>query len=522
MDRAASGWAVRRELDPTASQLEWSGAAMIMDEPELAARILAGPAVGGNPEAEHVRRGALAEALVVLGRPAEARALLEHDGVRPPGPGEGWSWRQMVLAAAYATGDASAWAWFQERLRDVGEGAARTRLTRVAAAVAEARGDRPAAARAWASLRTQVSTATSVRMAARAAQALVETRQREGTPQSIADVLVDAVATVRRFDPERAAVRAALRQVTDGLLAVGDRAGARLVLALAVAETGRDRDLRRDLRALRPRRGPWRTLLVALALVVIAAAGAAVVVADVQHRAGAGAGAPRLLAMLILVGVATATGRFVRVPGMTASETRVWWGLRELRYDSVEDRAALPRSGGWTGAAAIGGAVATFVAIAAALAGPDGTWPAWSTTGVAFALWAVLTCLGAVAAAMGLRWARHAAARRRLARARAESLARAEQRAATCECTALWCRWGPSAEAYARRHLTRPVPAVAVPLTGSFPGAEVLTCPQTGLPWLVGPLGGAGALVALAGCLRDVVPAAPVDRPGDPSVGYYL
>ncbi|MBO1753408.1 hypothetical protein J4G33_16495 [Actinotalea sp. BY-33] len=510
---ASAGWTIRSELDPVGSQLSWYHAALAADELELAGRIVRAPVAGTEHEAS--RRTSLAEALVLVGRPAEARPLLEADGVRPPQPSGPVDWPQVVLGSTYAaTGDDGAWAWLTAKLSDVLSPEWRLRLTRVVAAVADHRGDLPVADAAWADV-AELGGTSSPRLAQRAALANILRRKREGSPESIIDVVVGAYGTLRGAAVDDAATRNAVMRTAGALNERGDRAGARLLLRVATGMLPRDAAMETALRRSRPE--PSRALLVRLAGVGLATS---VAVAYVVVR---GAASPQTLGAeirgttLVLAAVLGLVTRLSSLPGFTMPETRVWRGLRSMRYDPVEARGGTSGISGWLGVAGVLGAVATMVTIAGVLSGAtsDGAWPLWATTGGSMVLWLVLTAAGGAGGVLVLRQVRGAVGRRRVARARAEAAARADQLATVCACWDSISTWGADARRYAERHLTIAGPPVPV----AVPDSRLRMCPASGLPWLTGPLGQGERFVALKGALRDVDDS-PAGRPA--TQGFYL
>jgi len=497
-----------QEVDEDASAAAWTVHALLADEAELGVLV-----VGDDPERAVLR----AEALVVAGAASEALRVLARAEVGQPAPDGPLLWGHLVLAAAHAaTGSDQAWAWLTARLAgDVGS--FRARLTRIAAAAADARGDREVADQLWPEVVGLIGVLPSPRLAERIALASVLARNRDGRPEELARDLGSAVRVIRRSlagegDPVAAMVRTA-----GGLDARGDMAGARLLLRTAVTAMPRDRRMTTALRHRRPK-GTASTALKIGALTLVVAALVAVLVR--MHLGGGG----------LLIGLALVFGsRVIPHPGLTAAESRLWRGLGSLQFDPELGDTGEETSGshGWYGVVAIGGAVAGAV-LGAQVPGwfsTAGQAPAWSTSGGALLAWLGLSLIAGALAFFGARRVHRTLLRRSAERDSAGAQAVGEHHAGVCQCWDITSLWGTAAGIYAERHLVQmPGPALPVPV-----GGQLRRCPTTGLPWLVGPLGRDGRRLALRGVARAAEPAvagqaeaAPTATSEPPSVGYYL
>lgn len=467
------------------------------DEPALAVALHEATPPGAVP-ADEARWDAVAHAadLLVLGRPDEARGVLDVAGVAPP-DGDAVDGGHLVLAAVHAAlGADDAWRWLLTTTSRYGPAVASARLV---AAAADARGDVAAADRAW--VEVCASGRASTATVARAAVAEITHRPREDHDAlgQVVGAWAGATVAVDPVAPGRMALT-----VADGLVARGDTAGARLLLRAAAMLTGESTELRARLRSLNPRSTRHHVLVTVAAVLGLVAVTAATWVTTGRPHA------------LPFWGAVALWVRLMPLPGLSRAESRLWRGMRGWTYDADRDgpsqghpHATLYVVVGIL-AAIVGWAVGmgAGAGIAAAVGGDAGTAGYYSSD-VAFFVPLGTTALVVTLAVLAARVVtRHVTAGR--ARRRARSLAAQQEAAgAACRCWSdTWLR-GPLAASYAAHHL------LATPIGAPVPDGDVRRCPATGMLWLTGPLAHGGLSVALRG------PAATAVPPASPT-GFYL
>lgn len=442
--------------------------------------------------------------LLVLGRAQECVELLRRAGVHPPAHGDDLGPQHLLLAAGHAaTGDDGAWSWL---LATLAQGSNRRFAHLLVAGAGDARGDTAAADRAWTELVRSPLGTLDRRAAVRAAVVEISARSRSARADDVAELVATWSSVLVGLDRADDVTPSSALAVATGLVARGDRSGARLLLRATAAQTPRSADLRRMLGSLTPR---WAVVRTTGAVVV-----AAVAIAGLLALALRGG---RPMSLLFAAGF-WLWHRFVPLAGLTQSESRVWRGLGALSYDEVTDAVATPDADrrGWYGVAGIVGAIAGLTLcltvlpdLAAALGAPglleqDGGLAVWLAVSIGLA----------VAGYCGVR-ALHLRSRRRTAERRRRAAEDAQLAdAARCRCWHEAQLGGLLARHYADGHLVvEPQWSRAVARLGR--DAAVARCPQTGSSWLVGPLGADGRWLALRG-------PAPVAPQVTTESGFYL
>lgn len=497
---AASPWAAgggATTATDEASRLAWAERSVEVDEPGLTVALLSAPV--GQPAPWETT--ALARALVLTGRAREAIDVLARAGVVPPHAGETPTGAQAVLAGAHAAlGDDDAYLWL------LGLGARMDErftgwLARLVAAVADARGDGAIAADAWEQVVVHHGPAAGDGAVVRAAASTIQRRERHGSTEALVGTLVSAVQILAHLQRVAAGAPDPAVRVAGLLVERGDVAGARLLLRAWRPLVPRSPEVEALFSRVTPAAARWVSVAQVVGCLALLAGGVALAATTDSAAPALAAGA--LMGLWL---------RYGPVPGFTREEAALDRSLANLRFDpergvTVHDQNS---SRGWYGAAGIAGAIAGFVGAAAFSATPTGQ--EWSMGAGGAVLWLGVPALAGLAAAWAARFLHvvvlRSAARRRRA---ADDAARAAA-AAACVCWRAAVLVGDVADAYARHHLADGGPA-------RFGGSgRVATCPQTGLPWLTGPLGDDGRWLALRGAL----PRAESAGEADAGAGFYL
>lgn len=460
---------------------------MALDEPGLTLSLLERTAGGAATPWETTAR---ARALVLAGRAGEALTVLSANGVRPPDPGAAPTGAQVVLAAAHAAlGDPDAYGWLL-RLPSQLDGGGGAWLARLVAAVADARQDAAMSADAWQQVVFLRGAAAGSEALVRAAAASVAQRDRNGPASSTEAALLTALELLVGTGPLPPGARDPGTRAAELLRARGDVAGARLLLRAWRGLVPRRPELDAALRSVTPPAARWA-----------GAAGNAVVVLTVLAALGLSVAVRHAVPGLVISLVVFLWRRFGPTPGLTREEALVDQRLSALHVDP--DRGVVigepSNNRGWYGVAGIGGAIVGFVCAGMISATPTGQQ--WSLGLGAALLWLGIPAVLAAAAVWGAR-ALHVGRRgsTRVRRGAEEDAARAA-RASACVCWRAPSLVGDVAAAYAQHHLVDAGEATVGALRGG--AGRVASCPQTAIPWLVGPLGDDGRWLALRGALPD-------------------
>lgn len=420
------------------------------------------------------------------GRALEQLALLDVVETSPDGPR---SMDDVVLLAAKAQqGDRTAFSALVAASSVVGSAGRLTYLVLLASA-AEHVGQRRMADQVWGSL-VSGGAVTQLTMS-RFVAGHVAARHTENADLAASSVFEAALALQDAW-PRPWDDPSTLESAVAVLEARGDRAGAAL-LAAAVARTSPpDPRLRDAVDRLRP--ATRRAALVVPWLVWIGC-----VVAGQLAGMAAGAWIFRTLRRTWRV-----------APELGAADEKVWFGIRQLRYDVVR-RA--PRQSSTRPAHVLGALLGLVVG--SAVAGVASSALHSSFDSLADVLtFATPLVVGPVVGVVVAERARRRSELRTLRRQRDEQEAERRRALAGCRCGEGGGLVGLSADEYAHGHL-RPDPAEAPPLLGS--SARILRCDVSGMRWLSTRTGSGFSALLLRG-------TAPAGRAAgaDAPTGLYL
>ena len=483
--------------DDTELRATWATAADEMDALAVAERLLASiPA-----DREEARPALRARLLLVLGRPADALAVLpDADRARlladkPRG------WGDVVALACWAAqGDSDA----LSALLRFGAGLPPSHApihADLVAAAAEQAGDLTLADDAALGL-APVRTPFSVRR-----RAVAHLRQRGGEPERVAATVLDVAQALLELEPRADRDTTVVESVVDDLVRRSDLSAAEMLLdALADLRPGST-----TLDTLR-RRHPLRVSRLAAAVPFLGAVVASVllVVAAVRLHLPAGVVAAALPAAFF--GAFQARPR--TMPDLQEADERAVRLIRRQTRRTIGGRAA--RAAFTVLAGAVGAVVALVLAVLVSEAVAPGVELGESRVLDLSVLAALIAGVAGGPACLG-RLRRRALVRRV---ARADAAARAQELVdvGRCACWQASHLRGELAEGYAAQHLRADDPGV---LDGTDLGdaveAAVRSCPSTGLRWLLVRLPSDPGAVLLRGTAAGPAPFA-----ADPGTGGYL
>lgn len=497
-----SGRATAAAVEDLDDQLEtWFGWAVSGDDLELACRLYAARTWDSAAVATVVQ----AHVLVLMHRPSEALALLEH---QQPAVGDVGTtrWRDdVVLAARVAMGERNALgALLQSALETSGSPVA-WRAAYLVAAAAEQLGESGVADDAWRGVAGRYGIVTP-HVVGRLV--VSEATRRSDLPHAAAAV-VEILQPLLHDDPPVLDEPGRVLEVAGLLEARGDVPGARLVLEAArrtapVPQAVDDAAAR--LGAAHPMQG-YRAAVAALCVLALLLV-------------------PLGIAGVLVVAVARCLwNRFVRIPGFTVADSQIWRALRTVRFDAASGsvQSEDERPTGWYGLAGIGGiALGSFVAfllvdvLESVLGAPPGDLVlvgVWSVGLVGVPVLAVLLAVRLHQRLLTARRDRKAAAAERLQMAEARH----------CRCWQVAGLRGKLASAYEEGHLERVADrrVLDVLSTRLGDGATLARCTATGVLWLLVSTGASATPVAVRGRLSAPQAAAVPGAPAAPT-GFYL
>lgn len=460
-------------------------------------------------EPSHESAQAQARLLLLSDRAAEGLAALTAvSSSLVEGGGAPTTDDLLTAACKSAMGDAHAYQWLLSHTSELAASGQGWGLTYLVAGAATGRGDIAIADQAWTALvrRYGVRTGLTVAKAIAADIAVRDQTDPEAVVMTIAESAKAAESMIHRveLDPQP------VLDATADLTRRGDYAGARLLLTLVRRRNPPIPRARMAMEALTPRRDMriyrakvWAALAVAVCLVPLG-----------------------ILGLPLIVGGAAAFRRYVRVPGLSPTDSDAWRGLNRVRYDP---RTRAPQHGGgritgwdWlvlTIGAAVGIIGATFTTdLLVSITGvPDpaslnpliliGVW----LTGIAgVPILAILACRGLITRLEVARQRRmdDTLLRRRLALA------------SRCDCWQTRALTDDMARAYLAKHLRQaPADPTLERLHQRLAGTTTFAaCPETGALWLAVGESPEGAVLLLRG---PVSAPATQGKPGDPA-GFYL
>lgn len=484
--------------DPThvpASWRTWADAASAAHEPVLARRLRA--------EAPTVDPVAEARDLVLLGRGAEALALLDGVEIAPPAPDQ-ISWDHLILTGALALdGERAAYDWLMTRGRAVARDGAPPQVAMFIATVADWLGEVATADELWFQVVADHDF-PSPGVLVRGCVGLVRGRDRGSSASVLQSFTWAALALTGHTVPMHVDPRPAMR-VASELEAHGDIVGAALLLRTVRTFGPRVAPVE-EMHGELARRLRWHDRSATAIALLVGAVGWFLV-------ATAGLMIPGILVML----AAPYVPWWLPVPGFTRAETS-WWrtiGDRERRhYDGTRIRSLTARRPvvmtlSWLTGLTVGSLVGW--AVAQGTTGPDAGPPAWFASLPALATWvAAVLLIARVTELVLVRTLTAQGPTRELAEVE-EAREAQVQETSESQCDRIIWDSSPTARRRVEHHLEArpdsPGQLEVERVLGS--DARVVQCPASQHVWLYGPLGKGGRDLLL----RSAPPSPEAERP---------
>ena len=489
--------------DFTSALSVWAASASDLDHWELALTLLDADAATGTQDASaSIERARL---LLLLGRASEAVSVLAAAQITDVTGDGTLLWRHLVLAACRAgAGDQGSYKWLLWAASGL-SGRDSWRVTYLIAAAADGAGDAETGRTAWRRLAADHGRITERTVVEYVAGEVLDRDQ--GEVNAAVRQIARACAVLEQEFAPLAENFGVVIAAAENLRRRGDAAGARLLVHAATRRNAAAVMLADAARTLAPA-SMRRYRILATASVLLALA-----LIPVQ---GVG--------LLAVVGGYFAWKRFVRLPGLSLVDTRVWRAFNKVRFDRHLGRVVRRRQQPLGPIVVLGAGVGLISGIFIAVWCSGRLHRLFSHGGTASELLQSALILVAFVGPLLLAIYGASVVDARIAAqrvARRDAQADRDASSAACSCWHVSHLLGRSGDRVRVHHLS-PVSSLQelAVLRAAFSDSPTLSrCPQTGALWLGGVLAAGALRILLRGPLLDPQTTA---QAAESTVGFYL